>query len=55
LDNNATTQLDGRVLEVMLPFLTSAYANAASNHSFGVQINQHVKEARTHMASLLGC
>lgn len=55
LDNNATTQLDERVLNSMMPFLTSAYGNAASNHSFGVQINQYVKEARGHIANLLGC
>ncbi|MBX9450188.1 MAG: cysteine desulfurase [Taibaiella sp.] len=55
LDNNATTPVDPRVLEAMMPFLTSAYGNAASNHIFGVQINQQVKEARGHMADLLGC
>ncbi|MGN7787827.1 cysteine desulfurase family protein [Niabella sp. 22666] len=55
LDNNATTPVDPRVLEAMMPFLTSAYGNAASNHIFGVQINQQVKEARGNMADLLGC
>lgn len=55
LDNNATTQLDPRVLESMMPFLTSEYGNAASNHALGVQINQHVKGARTNIARLLNC
>lgn len=55
LDNNATTQLDPRVLEVMMPFFTSEYGNAASNHAFGVQINQHVKNARNNIAQLLNC
>ena len=34
LDNNATTQIDKRVLDVMMPFLTDEYANANSNHQF---------------------
>lgn len=55
LDNNATTQLDPRVLQGMMPFLTSEYGNAASNHAFGVQINQYIKDARNHVRNLLGC
>jgi len=55
LDNNATTKIDPRVLEAMMPFLTEEYGNAASNHEFGVEINQHVKKAREKIASLIGC
>lgn len=55
LDNNATTKIDPRVLEAMMPFLTNEYGNAASNHNFGVSINQKVKEARASIASLIGC
>jgi|ERR1700741_1048082 len=55
LDNNATTTLDPRVLETMLPFLTEEYGNAASNHEFGVNTNQHVKQARASIADLIGC
>lgn len=55
LDNNSTTKLDPRVLDKMMPFLTEQYANAASNHSFGVSVNQHVKEARSEVATLIGC
>lgn len=54
LDNAATTPLDPRVLEAMMPYLTNAYANAASNHSFGVEVNQAVKKAREHVANLIG-
>lgn len=54
LDNNATTKLDPRVLEAMMPFLTDEYGNAASNHSFGVAVNQHVKQAREKIANSVG-
>lgn len=54
LDNNATTQLDPRVLEAIMPFLTTQYANAASTHYPGISINQHVKHARSAIADLIG-
>lgn len=53
-DNNATTKIDPRVLEAMMPFLTDSYGNAASNHEFGVSVNQHVKSARESLADLIG-
>jgi len=53
LDNNATTKIDPRVLEAMMPFLTEEYGNAASNHEFGIRIKQKVKEARAQVASLI--
>ncbi|WP_266362208.1 cysteine desulfurase family protein [Tellurirhabdus rosea] len=55
LDNNATTRLDPRVLEAMMPFLTDVYANAASTHPFGVSASEAVKTARQQVADLLGC
>ncbi|MFT3886515.1 MAG: cysteine desulfurase family protein [Flavobacteriales bacterium] len=55
LDNNATTKLDPRVLEAMMPFLTEEYGNPASNHAFGVSVNQYVRKAREQVASLIGC
>ena len=55
LDNNATTRLDPRVLEAMMPFLTDTYANAASTHPFGVSANEAVKTARQQIADLLVC
>jgi cysteine desulfurase len=55
LDNNATTPLDERVLEVMLPFLREVYGNAASNtHAYGWQAAEAVKMAREQVASLIG-
>lgn len=55
LDNNSTTKIDARVLETMMPFLTDEFGNAASNHEFGVRINQEVKNAREKIAELISC
>ncbi len=54
LDNNATTQVDNRVLEAMMPFLTHNYANANSTHHFGVGAHEAVKEARKRVGNLIG-
>ncbi len=54
LDNNATTQIDPEVLAVMLPFLTDNFANASSTHTFGLEANDAVKNARQQMADLIG-
>jgi cysteine desulfurase len=54
LDNNATTKIDKKVLEVMMPFLTSEYANANSTHQFGVYSHEAVKNARYQVADLIG-
>ena len=42
LDNNATTLIDKRVLDAMLPFYMEAYANANSTHLFGLAVNDVV-------------
>ncbi|TAE27108.1 MAG: cysteine desulfurase [Cytophagales bacterium] len=55
LDNNATTRIDPRVLDVMMPFLTDNFANAASTHPFGVGASEAVKRARQQLADLLRC
>jgi cysteine desulfurase len=54
LDNNATTPIDKRVLDAMLPFLTENFANASSTHHFGISANEAVKDARVHVADLIG-
>jgi len=53
LDNNATTPLDKRVLDTMLPFLTDNFANASSTHHFGISANEAVKNARLKVADLI--
>ncbi|AII53318.1 IscS subfamily cysteine desulfurase [Hymenobacter sp. APR13] len=56
LDNNATTPLDPRVLEAMMPYLTEVFGNAASrNHPFGWAAEEAVDYAREQISGLINC
>ena len=54
MDHHATTPVDPRVLDVMLPFFTELFGNAASkDHEFGYVASQAVEKARDQVAALI--
>jgi cysteine desulfurase len=54
LDHNATTPVDPRVLEAMLPYLGESFGNPSSLHWFGQRARAAVEDARGRVASLIG-
>jgi cysteine desulfurase len=54
LDNSATTPVDRRVIEAMLPYLMEKYGNASSVHYFGQEARAAVDRARREVAALVG-
>ena len=54
LDHNATTPLDSRVLDAMLPYLRVQYGNASSRHEFGRAARRAIDEARQRVACAIG-
>src|SRR5436309_10257871 len=56
LDNHATTPVDPRVLEAMLPYFSEKFGNAGStSHSFGHEAKVAADESREVIANCLGC
>ncbi len=55
LDYNASTPVDSRVLEEMLPYLKDKYGNPSSTHVFGAACRSGIEQARERLAALVGC
>ncbi len=54
LDHNATTPVDDRVVDAMLPYLKGGYGNPSSGHRFGRESQQAIQCARERVAALIG-
>lgn len=52
-DNNATTKVDEKVVEEMIPYLSELYGNPSSMHLFGGQVEKKLVEAREKVAAML--
>ncbi|MEO0564322.1 MAG: cysteine desulfurase family protein [Chloroflexota bacterium] len=55
LDYSATTPMDTRVVESMMPYFTEVYGNASSAHGFGRKAESAIEEARSIVAKVLNC
>lgn len=54
VDNNATTRVADEVLDAMMPYYKDFYGNPSSMHSFGGNVASKLREARAHIAGLIG-
>ncbi len=55
LDNTATTKVAKEVKKAMLPFFDEIYGNQSSGHSYGMEANFFVEQARSEFAKILNC
>jgi len=55
LDYNATTPIDPRVAEAMLPFINEHFGNPSSSHFYGAEARKAVENSRAQIAGLLRC
>jgi len=55
LDYNATTPVDSRIVDAMLPYFTEKFGNAGSDHVFGWDAGEAVEIAREQVAELVNC
>lgn len=55
LDYNATTPVDPRVLETMLPYFSEKFGNASSDHVFGWETDEAVENSRESISKLVNC
>ncbi|WP_353572323.1 cysteine desulfurase NifS [Candidatus Albibeggiatoa sp. nov. BB20] len=54
LDNNATTMVDPKVVDEMLPYFSEQFGNPSSMHSFGDKVGRAIKQARKQIQQLIG-
>lgn len=54
LDNNATTMVDAKVVEEMMPYFTDYYGNPSSMHDFGGKVSEKIKTAREQVKDFMG-
>jgi len=55
LDYSASTPVDPRVLEAMMPYFSEVYGNPSSSHRFGRKAEQAIEDARSTIAQILNC